>query len=193
MRKTIKMVLLCIGVIGLASCSHSATAYSKLLKQEKALMREYIKRHGYVITHTLPTDEEFMQNEKLFYAVQGYDRLYYRLDHRGDSIGVDSVRMDTVVIPPIRRGDKVSIRYRQFTLTQHPDTMEYWTTKNAAYPDEFRYMTDSKACQAWHVAVQLMRYPRSECTILVPSKFAGEAADNSVTPYGFQLKIVNVK
>ncbi len=151
-------------------------------------MSEYIERNGLVISDTLPSDLAFSQNPKLYYQVRGYDRLYYRLDKRGDSIGIADT--DTVSIEPVRMGDNVSMRYKQYTLTVPADTADYWTTLNSAYPTMFRYRVDNNICTAWHVAVGLMKYSKSECTILVPSKFGDQMAQNSVTAYGYRLNML---
>lgn len=177
-----------LSVILLAGCRQtSTTSYSALLNKEKTLMREYIKRNDITVVDTLPSTEAFLKNPKLYYEVQGYDRLYYHLDRLGDSIKI--VGNDTFNLESVRRGDNIIMRYKQFTLTEYPDTADYWTTLNAPYPTEFKYMVDNNTCTAWHVAVQLMKYGDSECTILVPSKFGDTMAQNSVTPYGYKLKM----
>lgn len=186
MKRIMYISALLFGLFLLAGCRQT-TAYSTQLKAERKLMSEYIKRNELVIVDTLPPVDAFMKNPKLYYAVQGYDRLYYHLDHMDDSVIV--LNDTTYEIEPVRRGDVIVMRYKQFTLTQTPDTADYWTTLNAPYPTEFRYMVDNSTCTAWHVAVQLMQYSNSECTILVPSKLGDERAQNSVTPYGYKLRM----
>lgn len=186
MKRAMYIFALLLGLTLLTGCRQS-TAYSTQLKAEKALMNEYIKRNGLEIVDTMPSVEAFMKNSKLYYAVQGYDRLYYHLDHMGDSVKV--LGDSTYEIEPVRRGDVVVMRYKQFTLTQVADTADYWSTLNAPYPTEFRYMVDNSSCRAWHIAVDLMKYSESECTILVPSKLGDELAQNSVTPYGYKLRM----
>ena len=79
------------------------------------------------------------------------------------------------------------------------DTMSYWTTLNQANPYEFYYGVTSGVatgytsiceCVGWHEAVRLMKYPDSECMIIVPSKQGFDADETSVTPYGYRLKIL---
>lgn len=177
-----------LSLVVLAGCRQtSTTSYSALLNKEKTLMREYIKRNEITVVDTLPSTEAFLKDPKLYYEVQGYERLYYHLDRMGDSITI--IGTDTFEHEAVRRGDQIIMRYKQFTLTEYPDTADYWTTLNAPYPTEFKYMVDNNTCTAWHVAVQLMKYSNSECTILVPSRFGDNLAQNSVTPYGYKLKM----
>lgn len=70
------------------------------------------------------------------------------------------------------------------------DTLSYWTTLDQAYPVEFHYMNTSE-CEiiAWHEAIRLMKYPNSQCEIIVPSKLGDSNAQDSVTPYVYILKI----
>lgn len=188
MKRLLYISAVLLNLVLLAGCRQtSSTSYSALLNKEKTLMREYIKRNNITVVDTLPSTETFMKNPKLYYEVRGYDRLYYHLDRLGDSIKI--VGTDTFELEPVRKGDNVVLRYKQFTLTEYPDTADYWTTLNAPYPTEFRYMVDNNTCVAWQVAVQLMKYGESECTILVSSRWGDNLAQNSVTPYGYKLKM----
>ena len=87
---------------------------------------------------------------------------------------------------------------RKIYLNTNPDTLSYWTTLDQAYPYEFFYGITSgtasgntQICDAigWHEAVRLMKYPNSQCQIIVPSKQGFDADQTSVTPYIYIMKI----
>jgi hypothetical protein len=85
--------------------------------------------------------------------------------------------------------DVIVLRYKRFELTENADTLSYWTTLDQAYPFEFHYGNLAE-CEAtgWHLAIKLMKYPNSECTIIQPSKMGFDAEGVSVTPYGYIMK-----
>ena len=94
--------------------------------------------------------------------------------------------MDQTIIS----NDLIVARYKKFALTENADTISYWTTLDQAFPIEFHYLNTSECeCTAWHYAVRLMKYPDSQCEIIVPSKLGFSAEQNSVTPYVYILKI----
>ena len=165
-------------VIAMTSCQ--GNTYAKLLKQEKANITTYINAHGYEVFEcdSIPADSVW-KNPKALYKVAGYDYFYYRLNKIGDTTKQAVKVSETVVL-----------RYRRFTLTEPYDTASYWTTLQAAYPIEFSYATDySTANEAWQVACGLMGYPDAECMIICPSKLGFSEEQNSVTPYGYDLKM----
>lgn len=166
---------------GLAACTGSS--YSKLLKAEKELIANYISRNNLEIVDELPTDSAFLTNEKLYYRVPGYDHFYYRLEKRGDTIS-DAVRVS----------QEVSIRYKEYTLQEYPDTVSNWSTLDSQDPVVFSYMSGLNTSNptvgvAWHVATGLMEYSGSECKIICPSKLNITTHQYSVTPYGYILAI----
>ena len=90
----------------------------------------------------------------------------------------------------IEAGDVIVMRYKQFELTENADTLSYWTTLDQAYPLELHYL-NFVDCESvgWHLAVKYMKYPYSECQIIQPSKLGFSAEQNSVTPYGYIMRI----
>lgn len=160
----------------LSSCS--SNSYSADLKAEKELIEDYIKREGINVIYELPKNDADW-GEKDYYKVEKYDYFYYHLVKRGPKD-----------VDPISATETVVMRFKQYTLTTTPDTADYWTTLNSAYPLEFTYLTDyNTAPTAWHVAVGLMEYSDSECKIICPSKLGFTDAQNSVTPYGYYMKM----
>jgi hypothetical protein len=86
--------------------------------------------------------------------------------------------------------DLIVTRYKQFALTENADTLSYWTTLDQANPVEFHYGNTTECeCVAWHLAVKLMKYPESQCEIIVPSKLGFSNEQSTVTPYVYILKI----
>jgi len=89
--------------------------------------------------------------------------------------------------------DVVVIRYRQYTLTEDPDTLYYWNTIDYPYPISFSYLDYTQACTAWHEAVSYMKRNNSEAKLIVPSKIGLSEYMNSVTPLGYDFKIVGIQ
>ncbi len=173
----------------LAGCSQNT--YSRLRDQEDRLIANYISRNELVILSEEP-DENHVWGEKEYYKVRRYDNFYFHLIERGDSIRVDSIsptETDTVN-QKIVSNDVIVVRYKKFGLTEIADTMSYWTTLDEAYPMEFHQGNTSDCeCVAWHAAVQLMKYPNSQCEIIVPSKLGFADDQTTVTPYVYIMKI----
>lgn len=172
-------------IAGIALCSAcTGTSYSKLRKEEKALIANYMARNGYEIVYEQPTDSAFLANKKLYYRIaEATDDLYYRLEKQGDTTS-----------RAVTSSQKVIMRYKQYSLTEYPDTVSKWSTQDTPYPVEFRYLTDlystnSEASTAWHFAVGMMKYDNSECKIICPSTLNIMTIQYSVTPYGYTLKM----
>lgn len=195
-----KRVIICL-LIGLPilfpSCA--GNTYSALRQQEDRLIANYLSRNNINVLKEEPAID-YVWGEKDYYKVEGYDNLYFHLISRGDSIRLDSVsptQVDTIDMT-ILRNDIIVTRYKQFGLTEYADTLSYWTTLDLAHPYEFFYGIVSgtasgytQICEAigWHEAVRLMKYPNSQCQIIVPSKQGFEVDQTSVTPYIYLMKI----
>ena len=182
--------LLVLGALcAMTSCT--GNTYSAQLKAEKKLIQEYLEREKINVIHEMPSDDK-KWGEKDYYQVSGYDNLYFHLISRGDSIRIDSIsptREDTVDLQIISN-DLIIARYKRFELTENADTLSYWTTLDQPYPTEFHYLNTSECdIVAWHLAISLMRYPDSQCEIIVPSKLGDSNAQQYVTPYVYILKI----
>lgn len=182
-----KLLLLALG-IGLIATSCDQNTYSGQREQENKLIENFFKRNGFNIITEEPKDD--IWGEKDYLKVPGYDDFYFHLTSRGDSIRIDSINgiadtIDLMVVP----NDVIVLRYKRFELTENADTLSYWTTLDQAYPFEFHYGNLAE-CEAtgWHLAIKLMKYPNSECTIIQPSKMGFAAEGVSVTPYGYIMK-----
>ncbi|MBO4454579.1 MAG: DUF4827 family protein [Paludibacteraceae bacterium] len=179
-----------IAIIGIALIGWgcNSNTYSRMRDKEDKLIANYISRNQLNILTKEPADD-YVWGEKDYYKMVGYDNFYFHLISRGDSIWVDSATNDTTDLSIIA-GDKVVVRYKQFELTEYPDTLSYWSTLDQAYPYEFQYLNTTD-CEAtgWHLAVRLMKYPNSQCQIIQPSKLGFNSAQMSVTPYSFIMKI----
>ncbi|MBQ3633347.1 MAG: DUF4827 family protein [Paludibacteraceae bacterium] len=187
MRKCIFFLLAGLALIA-AGCSQNT--YSNLRNQEDKLIANYISHNNLVIVEEEPADDH-VWGAKEYYKVQGRDNFYFHLIERGDSVLLNSVgsKVDTVS-RKILVNDKIVARYKKFSLTENADTLNYWTTLDQAYPSEFHYGNTSECdIMAWHLAIQLMKYPDSQCEIIVPSKLGSSADQTTVTPYVYILKI----
>lgn len=182
MKKPFYILALLAAILGMAGC-RSANSYSNLLKAEKNLIKAYIARNELQIVDTMPSDEAFASNPKLYYRCTDYDNLYYRLEKRG-----------TVTEDSLAASQRIAMRYIQYTLEEHADTASFWTTLDSSNPVVFLYLTDlynakPASCAAWHVAARYMQYDQSECQIICPSKAGFTEAASAVIPYGFRLKL----
>jgi hypothetical protein len=188
MKKTILGIWTVLVVLTTA-CSNNT--YSRLRDQEDRLIANYISRNNLQIVNEEPAIDH-VWGEKEYYKVKGHDNFYFHLISRGDSVYIDSISptvSDTIDLR-IVTNDLIVVRYRRFGLTENADTLSYWTTLEQAYPYEFHYGNTGECdCVAWHLAVQLMKYPDSQCEIIVPSKMGFSAEQSSVTPYVYQMKI----
>lgn len=179
MKKIVLLLGVFISFALLTSCQ--GNTYAKLLQKEKDNIKTYMSVHGYEPFEADELDDNYnwAANPNAWYKVKGYDYFYFRLDKPGDKTKKPLVASETVVV-----------RYRQYTLTEPYDTASFWTTLNAPAPMEFAYLTDQNAaCTAWHVAMGLMKYPNAEARIICPSKLGFSSEQNSVTPYGYDLKM----
>ena len=173
----ISSILLLLGAAAAVLTSCNANSYSSELKAEKQLIEDYIARENINVIYEMPENDADW-GEKDYYQVNGYDYLYFHLIKRGPQEN------------PITATETVVMRFKQYTLTTTPDTADYWTTLNSAYPLEFTYLTDyTTAPTAWHVAVGLMKYNDSECKIICPSKLGFTDDQSTVTPYGYHMKM----
>ena len=188
MKRIILYSLLGLAMIAI-SCNNNT--YSRLRAQEDKLIANYISRNNLEIVTTEPSDDHvWAENE--YYKVAGVDNFYFHLISRGDSVRYDTIsatRIDTVD-QKIIANDLIVARYKRFGLTENADTLSYWTTLDQAYPTEFHYLNTVECeCMAWHYAVKLMKYPDSQCEIIVPSKLGFSDDQSTVTPYVYILKI----
>ena len=188
MKKLFFYSLMCVAFIAIG-CSNNT--YSRLRDQEDKLIANYISRNNLEIVTTEP-DADHVWGEKEYYKVQGVDNFYFHLIERGDSVRIDSInptQFDTVDLKIIAN-DLIVVRYKQFGLTENADTLSYWTTLDQTFPYEFHYLNTSECeCLGWHYAVRLMKYPDSQCEIIVPSKLGFSSEQSTVTPYVYILKI----
>ncbi|MBQ2540220.1 MAG: DUF4827 family protein [Paludibacteraceae bacterium] len=180
-----KILLILTAVLALIGCNKNS--YSSQRKAEDKLIENFLSRNNINVLTEIPADN-YTWGENDYLLVPGYDNLYFHLRHAGDSLLIEG--NDTTHIDDIQPQETVVMRYRKFALTEHADTLNYWSTLDQAFPLEFQYMNTS-TCEAtgWHVAVKYMKYTNAECQIICPSKLGFTADQNSVTPYCYILKM----
>ena len=172
-----KKILILISVLGLVYACNYGT-YADSLKAEKKLISNFITRQQIHVINNEPQRDQW--GEKDYLKVDGYDDFYFHLVNGGDTEG-DTVKVNDVVI----------VRYIKYTLDAVADTADYLTTLTEPHPTEIKFGSVSEnSCTAWHVAIQKMRYSGAECKIICPSKLGFTADNTSVTPYGYDIKIV---
>lgn len=156
-----------------ASCNQNS--YSAQLKQEKKVIDAYIKLHNIEIVYEAPDYMNWPEN--VYLEVGNY--CYFNLTVPGDT-----------ATQAIVNSDNVNLRYRRYELTANSDTLSYWNTNEAASPVQFRYnVSSNEACTGWHYALRQMKYTGAEGKLICPSKLGFSNENNSVTPYGYDLKM----
>ena len=180
-------------LLGILFTACNNSTYSYLRDEENKLINNYISRNNLVILEEEPSiDHVWAENEYYHGDITYYGDYYFHLIERGDSVRIDSIgpdKKDTIDLE-IVTGDVIVARYKQFDLSENPDTLSYWTTLDQAYPFEFHYGNTSECeSMAWHAAIGLMKYPNSQCQIIVPSKTGFANEQQYVTPYVYILKI----
>ena len=171
-----KIQLILMGIVLMATYGCNSNIYSEQLKKERKLIESYIARHGLIIVDTLPAADQWEEN--IYYRVPEGDNCYFHLVALGDT-----------TFPEIEKEDEVLLRFKRYTLDEYPDTLSNWGTMDSADPIKLEYMVNSEtSCTGWQVALKYMKYPYSQCKIIVPSKMGFIEENSTVTPYGYELK-----
>lgn len=159
------------------SCSGDTRIYAKELKAEKLLVEDYIKRNELRIVEEMPSNEEFLLDEKLYF--KSTSGLYYRLEKEGRN-DLDSLQADDKL--------KVGTKYLEYTLTQQADTADYWSPDVSQGWKYFTYGTNTEGMSLGFLeAVSYMRKTESEAKLIVTSKLGFNSSE--VIPYGYKMKI----
>ncbi len=156
-------------LLSIVSCDNDTQKYADQLKAQDKLIEEFIQRENIKVLKSFPTT----WNENDY--VKTASGLYFHLVNAGEG--------DT-----IRTGDEVIIRYKQKTLVENAILEEYWTTQDAPHPTTLYYNINPQ-CLGWNEAIGYMKRHNAHCKIIVPSTISFTNAQNSVTPYFFELKI----
>ena len=167
----LNLILIVLFIVAAVSCDNKTISYADQLKDQEKLIEDFINREGIVVLNKFPFDSVFADNE----YVLTESGLYFNLVKKG--VG------DT-----LRNGDEVQIRYKQKLLTENAILEEYWTTQDAPYPTSLKYNIDLESI-GWNEAIGYMKRSGSHCKIIVPAALGFSAAQNSVTPYFFELNI----
>ena len=173
MKKIVYFILISIALIG---CKNN-NVYSELLKKERELIETFIQREGIKVVTEEPTEWE----SNTYWKVPDLDNFYFHLVSPGDT-----------TLDLVEKGDKVSIRFKRYTLTEYADTLYNWTTDDNPNPVSFEYdplyATSENTCIGWQMAIKYMQYPKAQCKIIRPSKLGFSEENSSVIPYGYDIK-----
>lgn len=158
------------------ACNENNNIYSDLLKAERELIENYIQRHGIVVVDEEPTE----WGENVYWKVPDYDNFYFHLVQAGDTTQSE-----------VKSSDRVLLRFKRYTLDEYADTLSNWSTLDNAEPVKLQYMVNSEtSCTGWQLAIQNMKYTNAQCKIICPSKLGFDEENSTVTPYGYDLKII---
>lgn len=173
MKKIVYIVLLLLLVTG---CKENNNIYSDLLKAERKLIENYIQRNGIEVVTEMPE----VWGDNVYWKHPDYDNFYFHLEQVGDTTQ-----------PEVEVHDRILLRFKRYTLEEYADTLSNWTTLDNPNPITFEYMSSSEdACTGWHIAIQQMKYTNAQCKIICPSKMGFSEENSTVTPYGYDLKII---
>lgn len=193
MNKTLQLILLTVVGIVMTGC-YDDNNYAYQLSKEKKEIDSYISRENLHILHTLP-EADSLWGEKDYYdgSAEYDDNFYFHLIRRGDTIEVDESG-DTIPVEAVRAGQSVVVRYKKFVLTEGCDTIESnWSTLDSPTPTTFVYKQDyTTGCKGLHAAVEMMKYPGSQCLVIVPSKMGTNSDMTRVTPYGYKVELKGI-
>ncbi len=170
MKKILFSFLSGLLVLSMISCDDDTQKYADQLKAQDKLIEEFIQRENIKVLNSFPTTwnaNDYVKTES---------GLYFHLVEAGEG--------DT-----IRTGDNVYIRYKQKTLVENAIEEEYWTTQDAPHPTTLQYNIDLQ-CLGWNEAIGYMKRNNAHCKIIVPSTIGFSTAQNNVTPYFFELKML---
>jgi hypothetical protein len=175
--KRISYLFFLIFIISLvsSSCSNTKT-FAQQLDDEQTLISAYIKRNNINVLTTFPADKKWKEND---YVKTGSGLYFHLVDSGGSKIDTTTLQLKNTVIP----------RYKQYALSLAADTTSYWTTIDFGYTPDFVYGDLTQSCLAFQEAVSYMKRNDSQAKIIVPSEIGFTADKNSVTPYGYTLKI----
>jgi hypothetical protein len=161
------------------SCSNTKT-YAQQLDDEQALITAYIKRQNINVLSVLPAKDAIWGANDYYKSGSG---LYFHLIDSGMRNDTTTLQLKNTVVP----------RFKQFALTINPDTISNWNTVDFPYPNTFIYGDLSQSCKGFQEAVSYMRKNDSQAMLIVPSTLGFQADLNSVTPYGYLIKIKFLK
>ncbi len=160
-----------------SSCNNDQT-YADQLKAEKKLISDFMSRNNYTVVETEPATRPYPKN--VFFKTS--TGLYINITNVGDTAS------EAVAV-----NDEVSLRYIQYTLGTSPDTASYMNTTDSPYLRKFSYydFTQTKqSCKGWHEAVSYMKYNNAQAKVIVYSKLGFSEDQSSVTPYGYDMRII---
>lgn len=164
------------------SCSKTKT-FAQQLDDEQALITAYVKRNSINVLTTLPVKGSIWGPKDYYKSGSG---LYF---HLVDSGNTSLPLADTLVLK-----NTVVPRFKQYSLTLNStDTLSNWSTIDFPRPSDFTHGDLSQSCQAFQEAVRYMIRNDSQAKLIVPSSIGFKADQNSVTPYGYTLKIKILK
>lgn len=157
------------------SCSNTKT-YAQQLDDEQALIKAYIKRNNINVLTSLPANKNWREND---YYKSGSGLYFHLVDSGKLATPGDTLKSKYTVVP----------RYKQYALALNSDTISYWNTIDFAFPSDFIYEDYTQSCLGFQEAVKYMKRIDSEAKLIVPSSLGFSTDKNSVTPYGYTLKI----
>jgi len=174
MKQSSYLFLLFVVAIQLSSCIDKSN-YAEQLKDEKELIANYIIRNKINVIDTFPKTASWGEND-YYLDSKG---VYFHLQNVGD--GTDT----------LSKYNQVSFRYKEYELTENPDTISFWTSNDSPYPATFIYGDGNytNICEAFHIAAFYMKHNEAEAKIIVPSKLGFSDNTDAVIPMGYTINM----
>ena len=163
-----------------ASCGGDSRTYARQIDEERALIDNFIKRQGIVITNTMPHDSVFLAegNENLFF--RSSSGLLYRLEEPNSPPSPP----DTII-----RGVSVNFFYIEYTLTERSDTADFRSPQSFPFGNTFIFGggPTMSTSTAFIEAFGYMKRSGTKARLIVPHRIGFNTG--LVRPFGYDLEI----
>lgn len=155
------------------ACSDSKTYAEKLADQNESIA-SFMKRHGYMVTHEVPT------------VVPWPDGVFYQTE---SGLYVHVLDTGTRVIDTIPDNTLITIRYEE---TYMNDTSLYCNMYSSDSPCEILYNNVNSSasyqdCKAWHEALDYVG-DKGHVYLIVPASIGWSAYSDDVTAAFYDLR-----
>ncbi|MBP5306588.1 MAG: DUF4827 family protein [Paludibacteraceae bacterium] len=176
-----RLSLLLAGIllsIVLISCNEDVN-YEDLLKAESNSISNFIKTNVIQVTTQQPTDEEWASNPNLWYRTS--DNIYLRIDEVGDK--TVTLKANDYVVLTMEKRELSGIVVADYT--KQPLSFNFVTPGSTGST----YFYHSKG---FVEAMEIIAHHQASARFIIPSRIANYTDMNSVTPYLYVIKRLNI-
>ena len=167
-----------MGILMLTCCSDDGN-YEDLLKAESNSISKFIKENGIQLTTQKPSDDEWALNPNLWYRKS--DNIYIRIDEVGDK--TVTLKANDYVVLTMEKRDLSGVVVSDYT--KQPLSFNFVTPGSTGST----YFYHSKG---FVEAMEIIAHHQAAARFIVPSRIANYTDMNSVTPYLYVIKRMNI-